>query len=254
MGNTLFSAAAAISYSIDHDLRFTMPSETPNKFWKALYLQHLVDPEFTALESNALKVIELKECGFPYHPIEFKPVWAEDHLIVINGYRQSEKYFAHHRERVLEALGFPWVFNEGWVAVHVRRGDYLVHKNKHPAVTKEWYEAQMEKFPGCYFQFYSDDIDWCRMNFRDHPHCHFEQAIWTDLPDTRPEVVDLVSGSCCEHVIGSASTFALWMGLLGRNPGRRVIIPTQWICEGWESTTADTWRDVVPTTQGWERA
>lgn len=263
MGNLLFSAAAAIAYSIDHDLRFTMPSETPDKTWRPLYLQHLVDPEFLTIDPSILKRIEIKECGYRYHPLEFQPEWAEDHLIVVDGFRQSEKYWRHHRERVLEALGFPWKLRKNWCAVHIRRGDYLIHVDKHPPVEPSWYFRQMDKIVrdnrATKFLFLSDDLDYCRKEFGFLGNAFFaataEAPEWFyEIMEPKPEVRDLIAGSQCEHVIGSASTFALWMGILGRNPGRRVIIPKQWICEGWSGTTAETWSDVVPTSEGWERA
>lgn len=252
LGNWAFECSAALGYALDHNMPFSAPSVPAfgrNEQWNPIYCKHLIDPAF----DPSPPTIVIEEKGYPFQPLPWSEKWRDSN-IVLNGFWQSEKYWSHHRERVLEAFGFPWTLNEGLVAVHVRRTDYLKWIDKHPAVSKEWYEDQMDKFPGYSFQFFSDDIEWCRDNFEDHPRCHFDQALYTELPDKRTEVVDLVEGSCCEHVIGSASTFAIWMGLLGRNPGRRVIIPKEWICNGWQGTTAKDWADVCPQREGWERA
>lgn len=249
MGNLLFSAAAALAYSYDHDLRFSMPSETTNNYWKPVYLKHLVHPEF---DPNLPKIV-IEEQGFPFKPLPFDPAWAEDHIIVVDGYRQSEMYFAHHREKVLDAFGFPWKPLAGWTSVHIRLGDYKKHVDKHPAVSQKWYEAQMAKFPGSRFAFFSDEIEFCEKAFGHRDDCFFDLHV-EGLNDPREEVSDLVAGSYCENHICSASTFSLWQALLNRNPNKRCIVPKEWICEGWSGTTAKDWADVVPIGPGWERA
>lgn len=253
MGNSLFSAAAAIAYSLRHGLQFSMPSVTPNPVWKALYLQHLVHPDY----NPELPRIILAEKGFPYQPLPLDPAWAEDHVIVVDGYRQSELYFKDYREEVLAAFGFPWVDAcSDYCAIHIRRGDAVRHSHKHFLQSKEWIETQMREFGwGTPFVFFSDDMQWCRDNFGDRSDCVFGTPFsktFFELRDNRPEVADLVAMSLCSNFILSASTFAWWGAYLCRNPRKKVIVPKLWLRPGWEGTDENTWRDIyLPE---WERA
>lgn len=259
LGNALWQASAAMGYAYDHAMDFSMPTTSRDPKWCPTYLPHLADPTF----DPSLPTITIEERGYPFQKLPWDDRWRDGHNIVLNGFFQSEKYWAHHRERVLAAFGFPWEMRAGFCAVHIRRGDYLRWIDKHPAVPKEWYLAQMSKFPNAIFVFFSDDIDWAVENFGIGSGCDYAMdshfyCIWDDivdeLTDNRPEVRDLVAMSQCEHLIGSASTMSVWAGILNRNPNARKIIPRQWICEGWAETTEKDWSDVCPVGNGWERA
>lgn len=249
-GNALFQASAAMSYAWDHGMEFSMPTTSRSAKWAPVYCQHLARPDF----DPSLPTITIEEKGYPFQNLAWEESWRDGN-IVLNGFWQSEKYWSHHREEVLKAFGFPWELRPGFVAVHVRRGDYLVHTDKHPPVTKEWYDAQMAKFKGYKFCFLSDDLPYCKEQWGHRKDCGGFDGFNIDgshdyfsfnPPEKRPEVHDLVLGSQCEHVIGSASTFAAWIYFLNRNPRKRAIFPKLWMVPGWESTTEETWRDVLP--------
>lgn len=260
LGNALFQASAAMAYAADHRMPFHMPTESRDAKWCPTYLPHLASPDY----NPALPVIMVEERGYPFQKLPWDERWRDSN-VVLNGFFQSVRYWEHHREMILSAFEFPWTLRKGICAVHLRRGDYLIHTTKHPVVTPDWYLAQMSKIvqeanpEPMKFLFLSDDIEYCRKNFGYLGNAFFaskfEAPKWfSEINDSKPEVRDLIAGSQCEHVIGSASTFAVWMGLLGRNPGRRVIIPKEWIISGWQNTTAETWKDIVPEREGWERA
>jgi hypothetical protein len=137
----------------------------------------------------SLPVIIIKERTHAYQVLPFAEFWKRGN-IVLDGYWQSEQYFAEFRERILEAFNFPWTCHSGWVSVHVRRTDYLTLVDKHPPVPKEWIEAMMAQFPGLWFQFFSDDIAWCQAEFGHRSDCVFSQG--------HSEVGDLIAMSCCQ--------------------------------------------------------
>lgn len=236
LGNFLFQAACDLAYGWDHDMPVSIPSTTNDTKWNPIYLQHLVSSEF----NPALPVVRVREGKhFAHHELPFKDSWRRMN-VVLDGYWQSEKYFLHHRQRILDAFGYPWEMNCGLVSVHVRRTDYLTLTKKHPPVTAEWYAAQMRKFPGAHFRFFSDDIQWCCATFGERRDCSFSCG--------QTEENDLIEISFCEHHICSASTFAWWGAWLNRNPAKRIIIPRQWFMPGHGGL--DT-KDIVPET--WER-
>lgn len=155
---------------------------------------------------------------------------------MLDGYWQSEKYWKHHRDRILEAFRIPWNSIAHAVGVHVRRGDYLIHTHKHPPVTLEWYQHAMSRFQdGMDFVFFSDDIPYCKKHFGKNPRCLFSE--------NKTELDDLSTLSSFQYQILSASTFSLWGYFLNRHPDKRAIMPRDWFVPGWNGL--DT-KDVVP--------
>lgn len=251
LGNFLFETATAMAYAWDHKMEFSVPNDAHahrDPFWHPVYFPFLVHPRFNA----SLSTLVIKEKKHSFQSLPWEENWRTRN-IVLDGYWQTEKYFCHYRERILSTLGFPWSLHPGKIAVHVRRGDYLTIRKgelfKHPPVTKEWYSQQMAKFPGYQFVFFSDDIPWCQQQWGERSDCLFRWIAPVRLRDERPEILDLVSGSCCEHQICSASTFAWWMAWLNQNPNKRVIMPKHWISPQWGGGLDCS--DIVP--QEWER-
>lgn len=259
MGNFLFEAASSLAYAWDHNLPFTTPHTTNDPHWNPLYLRHLKNEAY----DPKLDTVEIREASFCYHPRPFKPEWKDGHNILFNGYWQTEKYFAKYRQRIIETFGFPWSPTRDTVSVHVRRGDYLTIKRngmfKHPPVPKEWLEAQMAKFPGATFFFFSDDIGWCNEQFGKRRDVVLNSKLLLFSDESLFQIgkrfegvsdieLDLWAMSCCEHHICSASTFSWWGAWLNRNARKRVLMPKHWITPGWCNLD---FSDVVP--KEWER-
>jgi len=233
MGNFLFQAAAAAAYAWKHGLEYTLPNEPTKK--GPVYLQHLVNPAW----DPDLQEVLVTEQGFAYQELPFQSEWR-DKNILLDGYWQSEKYFAQYRDQLLEQWCFSWIEWKGYVSVHVRRGDFLRLHKKHPPIGKDWIVRAMKLFPGYRFVFFSDDIAWCKATFAG-PH-------WITFSEGRNEVEDLCLMSGCENQICSASTFSWWGAWLNRNASKRVIMPKLWFVPGWGGL--DT-KDIVPPE--WER-
>jgi len=236
MGNYLFQVAATIGYAKRHGLEFTVPAHPYQPRRDPVYLGHLVHPKFDAMMPS----MTVKEQFFHYHEIPFQEEWKDGRTIILEGYWQSEKYFKEFRADILKLFGFEWTSMPGTVSVHVRRGDYLKWRQKHPPVGAEWMEKAMEQFPGHRFIFFSDDIGWCRKVFGKRKDCSFSMG--------HDEVRDLVEMSWCEHQICSASTYSWWGAWLNQNPNKRVVIPRLWFVPGWGGHNT---KDVVP--EGWIR-
>ena len=232
MGNWLFEGFSAAAYALKHNLDFTVPSQSDNPKWNPIYCFHLIDKNY----NHDLEQVRLWENGHHWQELPFEESWR-DKNIIIEGYRQSEQYFKDYRNELLYLFDFPYEKKEGYVAVHIRRGDYLNLTDKHPPVTKEWYENVMSMFSNFRFYFVSDDIDWCRQEFGSRSDCEFSTGL--------SEVQDLIDGSCCEHTISSSSTFGWWVAWLNRNPNKIVYIPKLWFVENYHLET----RDIVPS--GW---
>lgn len=237
LGNFLFEMAVTIAYAKKNNIQYSAPSQTNHTFHNPIYLQHLVNPKW---ENGKEEVIVNEKILYKFDEIEFKEEWR-DKQIVLKGYWQNPKYFEDYRSEILEAFNLSDInFLKETVSVHIRRGDYLTLPEKHPVVTKEWYEDAMKLFPNYEFIFFSDDIQWCQQQFGGRPDCTFSVR--------NSEIADMQLMTKCEHFINSASTFS-WMGAwLSRNENKRVIVPKQWLM----SQSSNQWtEEIVP--KEWER-
>jgi hypothetical protein len=246
-----------MAFAWDHEdqgLDYCLPDKPKDPVWHPTYLGYLGKSQW----DSQRPVVVLAEYGHAYRPLVWREEW-KNFNIILKGYFQSERYFVHHRQRLLNTLRFPWMLLKDTVSVHVRRTDYLTIQRrgllKHPLVTRDWYEAAMGQFPGKKFLFFSDDLSWCRQQWGSRSDCSF--SVYSDggggnppvFPlDPRPELQDLVLGSWCEHHICSASTFGWWQAWLGRHPAQRVLIPKLWFSPGWNGLET---QDIVP--KHWER-
>ena len=180
--------------------------------------------------------------------------------ILLEGYWQSEKYFADiadiiRREFTLKAS--PDSANEALanliesmsaVSIHVRRGDYVADLDTHRvhgACGLDYYARAVQQIvqnePHPHFFVFSDDPQWVKEHLRfpfptvfvEHngPHRHCE---------------DLWLMSRCRHNIIANSSFSWWGAWLNPNPAKIVIAPSQWF----KLETLDT-KDLIP--EGWVR-
>lgn len=225
-GNFLFMAANCIAYAFKNKLDFSIPYDTNDPKWNPIYLQHLVHPYY----NQGIEDVLINENGFRYQDIEFREDWRGKQII-LNGYWQSWKYIEDYRKEILYLFEIPYNKKDGYVSVHVRRGDYLILKDKHPEVTNEWYDEQMAKFEGYKFKFFSDDIEYCRKTWGHRNDCEFST--------NATEMDDIAEASSCEHNINSSSTFSFWISWLNRNENKKCIFPKLWFVEGYHLDTTD---------------
>lgn len=193
-----------------------------------------------------------------YHEgdLKFDPrIYSGPDNLDIVGYLQTEKYFSHIREKILDLFTFKWEIEkiaiDYWmgevvpflgedpsVSIHVRRGDYTLYPDHHPTCSREYYDAAISSF-GSEFKFlvFSDDIDWCMENFKGQRFL---------CVDTGSPYVDLKIMTMCKSHINANSSFSWWGAWLNPKDNKRVICPSKWFgpaipkdvsdiyCSGWE--------------------
>lgn len=229
MGNWLFECATMLGTALINGVEFSVPNKTFSDFHNPLYTQHLVNPKWV----NGKADIIIPEPCFHYTPIEYKQEW-NNLQVVIQGYRQSEKYWIDFKKEVIDLLAFPYRKNEGFISVHLRRTDFINLKEKHPEVKDEWYNEAMAMFPNKKFVFFSDDIEYCKNVWGNRNDCYFSNGSIEQ---------DMIDMSCCEGHINSASTYSWWGAYLDRNEDKKIITPKLWFTENWDN--ADT-KDIIP--------
>ncbi len=223
-------AATAMAYALRHGLEFSMPTgKDRDMFHCPVYCKHLCNPNY----NPSLPEIRLWENGHHYQELEFKEEWR-DCNIIIEGYRQSEKYFKDFRNEIIYLMNYPYEKKEGVVCVHVRRGDYLLLKDKHPYYGKDWYLSAMREFKGYKFKFFSDEIDWCRKEFAERADCEFS---------TNDDIErDFIEMQCCNHFINSSSTFSWAAAWHSQSDDKIIITPEKWFIDNYNLDT----RDIIP--------
>lgn len=169
--------------------------------------------------------------------------------IFLDGYFQSYKYFDAYKEiikkdfilnnqsdefknKVIE------IENQNSVCMHVRRGDYVGNK-MHEVADLSYYKKSLsilsEKIKIEKICIFSDEIKWCKENFKfDGDYVFMERGA--------SDVEDLILMSSCKHFILANSSFSWWSAWLASNPNKIIVCPKQWFGD----STIDT-SDLIPS-------
>lgn len=163
-----------------------------------------------------------KEPSFEYNEIAINHSY-----ILLSGWFQSEKYWSHCKDEVIKAFNITPVIREGWVSIHVRRGDYLLKPDYHPVITNDYIKRAIEYFifiGYTNFLVFGDDPDWNHDNINGavYPGCNFEYS------EGRTALEDMAFMAGCEHNIIANSSFSFWGAYLNKNPNKVVIAPSLW--------------------------
>jgi len=173
---------------------------------------------------------------------------------VLQGYWQSEKYFSDFERmevrKMFRPVGLPserakslynGLTDDGAVAVHVRRGDYLIepHKSFHGVLGTEYYQKAFDYVKGRVlnprFFVFSDDPEWCRTYFK---------GFFDDIVVVEPgrEAEDIHLMAHCKNAIIANSSFSWWGSWLGEWQKNRIVVaPEKWFDQAKEDT-----KDIVP--------
>lgn len=144
------------------------------------------------------------------------------------GYWQSEKYFDFVEDEIRQEFKLPKSdIPSDWVAVTVRRGDYLALADVFAQLGEEYYGEAIKAFPDHKFVVFSDDPVWCEQNLE-----------WADhvMPCSTP-VQDLALLSSFKNHIIANSSYGWWGAWLGNG---KVVAPSKWFTNGLDST------DIIP--------
>jgi len=153
--------------------------------------------------------------------------------IILNGYFQSERYFSKYRSDILKLFTIPEEIidkiemylssqiseYDEITSVHVRRGDYINLSEYHTLCSVDYYKKAMETIGNGHFVFISDDINWCKENFKGD-NIHFSPF--------KNEIEDLAIMSICDNQIIANSSFSWWGAYLCDFKDNKIIAPSNW--------------------------
>lgn len=122
----------------------------------------------------------------------------------------------------IEGLNTNNIYNS--LGVHLRRGDYLnaINSSIYFLPTIDWYineiirmKSMNEKLKKIYV--FTNDVEWAENYFEPKLRRKFEEYN-LELPiliENKTPSLDLIKLSCCEYIVGSASTFSYWAIMIG---------------------------------------
>lgn len=208
LGNQCFMISAAIAHAIRMNASFAFPQKTTApRIWRTYF------HELPVLRPGIATEHYYKEPRPSFNPI------PEKQDITLEGYWQSEKYWYDTKEQIAGILGFKYQPSD-YVAVHVRRGDYLKYPDQFPVLPLDYYYSAFDLMAGKgykRFKVYSDDIKWCREHFTQF--CY--DTVYSEKKDPLSDMKDMYNASA---FIIANSTFSLYPALL-RKDNPLIIAP-----------------------------
>jgi hypothetical protein len=226
LGNQMFQISAAYSLSKDLGVECGFDFEQCHTPAQGNTSNKYKDNVLKKIKNISLDFKKFKQ--YSQKQFSYTEIPKNDNLI-LNGDFQSEKYFNKYKDDVkalfycdddkIKEIGKRLSGFDIVTSIHVRRGDYLNKPNFHTSCGIEYYKKAISLIGGGDFIFVSDDIDWCKNNFKG-PNIHYS-------PFTN-EVDDLYLMVLCDNQIIANSSFSWWGGYLCTYHNNIVICPKNW--------------------------
>lgn len=224
LGNHLFEIWSLAGIALQKGHRVSFPKHEIYQHLKDNHYKWMADDSYQPV-INAT-VIPEKEYTFHDWPIKDKDY-------VLQGYRQSEKYWKHCEKDLRKMFAFTeafkehcktkceannadrngslWVLNDRpTICISIRRGDFVGNPVYYQLPITYYIGALLTHFPdfreNYNLLFLSDDIEYCKVHFECLPNAYF--AEYCDA------IEQLCLGSMCDHHIISNSTFSWWCAYL----------------------------------------
>lgn len=221
--NNLFQISAALGHSLKYN---NTPCHIPtiidnphSEGQKVFYSPHL---NYCDIETE---ISIYFEPSFSYNEIPNTPD------IYLQGYFQSYLYHHQFKNEILRLLNIEHKFNEGFVFLHYRLGDYKKLGLFHQIISDDYIRKAIHYFIGVgynKFLVFSDEIEEAKNIINKDK---FEGWASFYYSEGKSELEDLSLMAGCEHGIMSASAFSWWAAYIGQNEDRRILYPHKWFGE-----------------------
>ena len=233
LGNQMFQFAATLGVARYTGVTYSIPNHDEvivdalgNKLRIELFDCFDIKPENTGILKTDYVVAEK---GFEFDPSILSSSREVDYTL--HGFFQTEKYFKHCARELREQFSFKkYIADEcndiieecfdNPIALHIRRGDFLINSGNHYNQSLDYYEKALSKFDSeRQVVIFSDDPQWC-----------VEQKLFESdrfiVSSGNDPYIDLYLMSQCDDFIIANSTFSWWGAWLA-NKGK-VIAPKKW--------------------------
>lgn len=246
LGNQIFQIAATTSLALDHGAIPVFPClEKPaSPQFNFLLNRQTIFHRVNCFSPYGINHYTYREPNFKYDPLPYHPNMR------LQGWFQSEKYFVHHKDKILELFApspqiihylqtkYGYIIDHPkTVSIHFR--SYLKEDPRqhiYYTLNVDYYQEAISQFPeDSLFVVFSNQIEWCKKNFASIPR----QFIYIEKEQHQHDLY--LMSLCKNHIIGN-STFSWWGAYLNKNENKIVIAPPQWFNP---TFGADT-RDLIP--------
>jgi hypothetical protein len=233
LGNQMFQYAAVKGVARNKGYKFTIPQHDKsikdnlgNILRIELFDVFEINPDQTGF---LLADKALHESGFEFDEKLFNE--CPDGVSIV-GYFQSEKYFKHIESDIRKDFTFKKEFLDAAeevkplldnpIALHIRRGDFLINGGNHHNLSMSYYEKSLNEFgKDRQVVIFSDDPEWCKT-----------QEIFSDdrflVSESNNSFVDLCLMTLCSDYIIANSTFSWWGAWISQNQNKTVLYPNKW--------------------------
>lgn len=211
LGSMMFKVAAANGLGLEKGYRLVLRED--NSPYRNTIFRNIPSVE----EETLFHTVE--EESFNYKPLLVEGL--EGFNLALEGCFHSYKYSNNCHNSLRNSFTFPVEskYNPtNKVSIHVRK-NYPEASKPYYKLAIDYYLNAIDYFKGNEFLVFSDDIEWCKENFKG------EEFTFVEGTD---EIHDLYLMSLCKHNIIANSAFSWWGAFLNSNPGRIVVCPDKW--------------------------
>ena len=216
LGNQMFQYAALKGIATKHGYEYMIPKH--DVFVDALgnkLRTELFDAFDIDVKTGLLNVPENKYLQEPHYEYSKEFVNECPDGVSIFGFFQTEKYFKHIKNEIKKDFTFKKQIRdeckeiveelfEDPIALHVRRGDYLINSGNHHNLTIDYYKKALQKFDSNrQVVVFTDDPEWAF----DHEFFSGDRFIISE--DVGP-YHDLYMMTQCSDFIIANSSFSWW--------------------------------------------
>jgi len=245
-GNQLFEIATAYAYSLDHHL--------------PLYIPDLVSRKEEGVPKNASSVF-LRKISPLSHLAQPSLIWQEPSFnysfipeskaIELRGYFQSETYFAHRRDEILDLFEMPQhlylkildqypflLTQDQVVGIQIRDYRQIAPTGEHhPTLGRKYYERAISLFPkDTIFVVSSNNSEFARECLEGlAPNFVYLNADYIE---------EFYTLTLCKSFIISNSTFGWWAAWLSRVQNKQIIAPNLWFTPPFDNQSM--MKDLIP--------
>jgi len=194
-------------------------------------------------ENAPSNVIPVQEPYFHFCDMLMDATLSGENDYLLIGYWQTHKYFENISDSIREEFTFPDIVEPktlklkeeilscNSVMINVRRADYLtdnLFENLGMDYFNKCIDEISKKVDNAYFYVFSDDIEWCKENFKTWQ----DRFFIVDKSYAGHKYIDYLHlMSCCKHDIIPNSTFAWWASWLNKNEDKIVMYPSKWFTD-----------------------
>ena len=238
LGNQMFQFAALMGIARHHDYDFMVPPVDSTRIHGydlfKYFAMESVGPSnigYVPFRTHFTAIRHWPNSGEHVFSKKFVDTFPDHRNL--NGFFQSESYFYHVRDEVVANFRFhsehelqleleTGLLTLGpFIAIHIRRGDYLKRPDIHRALDVDYYQAALDMLPkDLPVAIFSNDLEWAKSQplFDRDPRVRFIQTSHYGL--------DLLGISLAKHVIIANSTFSWWGAYL--SSASSVVCPKKW--------------------------